>query len=390
MARAAPPRCRLGSGAESRFAGTSEATQHCGSVSTKCLCRICRSECCLAMRARRRRGSGAGRRVRPDPGIGGADSPAGAAPRACAAGHGRRRSGDPAAQRPATFARLEIAHQRGTREHPRRDLRIRSARPRRCADRRRSARRRRHGHRRPFGTEQRRHSCAIAHGRHRRRRLPRAQGDDRPRQAPGRRFAVAVVGGINWGVNSPANHDYDAELRGPVVHNLDRVFSRDLVTCGRAMAVADAVTDPVDRRSPQRCPVRRSVRSLSELIDGARRTLDLELFVLTDTGVVHALEAAALRGVVVRDPARPVAAVERARIRRAARRRHPGALVSEPRGVAPRQGDRRRRNLGALRQRQLVRRRVRAQPRTRHRASRGPAVAAAMLAQMDLDWTASS
>src|SRR5580700_8520855 len=54
---------------------------------------------------------------------------------------------------------------------------------------------------------------------------------------------VAVVGGINWGVNSPANHDYDAELSGPVVHNLDRVFSRDLVTCGRDVAVADAVSD---------------------------------------------------------------------------------------------------------------------------------------------------
>jgi len=66
---------------------------------------------------------------------------------------------------------------------------------------------------------------------------------------------VAVVGGINWGVNSPANHDYDAEVRGPAVGNLD-----------------------------------------------------LELFVLTDTGVVHALESAALRGVNVRillDPSQP-------------------------------------------------------------------------------------
>src|SRR5579862_9191781 len=54
---------------------------------------------------------------------------------------------------------------------------------------------------------------------------------------------VAVVGGINWGVNSPANHDYDAELRGPVVHNLDRVFSRDLVTCGRVVAVANSLSD---------------------------------------------------------------------------------------------------------------------------------------------------
>jgi phosphatidylserine/phosphatidylglycerophosphate/cardiolipin synthase-like enzyme len=118
---------------------------------------------------------------------------------------------------------------------------------------------------------------------------------------------VAVVGGINWGVNSPANHDYDAELRGPAVHNLDRVFSRDLVTCGRDVAVADVVSDSsidVAATLPGA-----EIRPLAlGLIDGAQHTLDLELFVLTDTGVVHALEAASLRGVAVRvllDPSQP-------------------------------------------------------------------------------------
>jgi len=33
------------------------------------------------------------------------------------------------------------------------------------------------------------------------------------------------------------------------------------------------------------------------LIEGARRRLDLELFVLTDAGIVHALDSAAIRGV---------------------------------------------------------------------------------------------
>jgi cardiolipin synthase A/B len=37
-----------------------------------------------------------------------------------------------------------------------------------------------------------------------------------------------------------------------------------------------------------------------ELVDGARTSLDLELFVLTDAGVVHALEHARARGVRVR------------------------------------------------------------------------------------------
>jgi cardiolipin synthase A/B len=119
--------------------------------------------------------------------------------------------------------------------------------------------------------------------------------------------AVAVVGGINWGVKSPANHDYDAEARGPVVHNLDRVFARDLVTCGRDIAVPDPVADgaiDVAATLPGA-----EIRPLAlGLIDGAQHALDLELFVLTDTGVVHALEAAALRGVAVRvllDPSQP-------------------------------------------------------------------------------------
>ena len=118
---------------------------------------------------------------------------------------------------------------------------------------------------------------------------------------------VAVVGGINWGVNSPANHDYDAEVRGPVVRNLDRVFERDLVTCGRAAWVPDRVSDAaidVAATLPGA-----EIRPLAlGLIDAAQHTLDLELFVLTDTGVVHALEAAALRGVAVRvllDPSQP-------------------------------------------------------------------------------------
>jgi len=110
---------------------------------------------------------------------------------------------------------------------------------------------------------------------------------------------VAVVGGINWGVSSPANHDYDALVRGPVVHNLDRVFQRDVVTCGRVATVPDPVVDPailVAATLPGT-----EIRPLAlGVIDSARTSLDLELFVLTDTGIVHALEAAQRRGVAVR------------------------------------------------------------------------------------------
>ncbi len=118
---------------------------------------------------------------------------------------------------------------------------------------------------------------------------------------------VAVVGGINWGANSPANHDYDAEIRGPAVANLERVFVRDLVTCGRRSSIPNPVADAsimVAATLPGA-----EIRPLAlAIIDRAVHRLDLELFVLTDTGIVHALEAAAARGVQVQvllDPSQP-------------------------------------------------------------------------------------
>lgn len=116
--------------------------------------------------------------------------------------------------------------------------------------------------------------------------------------------SVAVVGGINWGAHSPANHDYDVMVRGPAVHNLERVFRRDLVTCGRQAGIPDPIADPaviVAATLPGA-----EVRPLALLlINNASRSLDLELFVLTDTAVTHALERARQRGVrihVLLDP----------------------------------------------------------------------------------------
>ncbi|MFN2581444.1 MAG: phosphatidylserine/phosphatidylglycerophosphate/cardiolipin synthase family protein [Candidatus Dormibacteria bacterium] len=111
--------------------------------------------------------------------------------------------------------------------------------------------------------------------------------------------SVAVIGGINWGSASPANHDYDAEIRGPAVNNLEEVFARDLVTCGRSVPVPPARADPAITVATTLPAL--DIRPLAlGLINGARTTLDLELFVITDTGVVRALEAAAARGVRVR------------------------------------------------------------------------------------------
>jgi phosphatidylserine/phosphatidylglycerophosphate/cardiolipin synthase-like enzyme len=110
---------------------------------------------------------------------------------------------------------------------------------------------------------------------------------------------AAVVGGINWGSSSDRNHDFDALVRGPVAVNLERVFLRDLATTGRAATVPPEAADPavvVATTLPDT-----GIHPLAlELVDGARATLDLELFVLTDTAVVHALERAHARGVRVR------------------------------------------------------------------------------------------
>jgi cardiolipin synthase A/B len=110
---------------------------------------------------------------------------------------------------------------------------------------------------------------------------------------------VAVVGGINWGATSDRNHDVDAEVTGPAAGNLERIFDTDLVACGRTVPVPPPADD--DRVLVAATLPGIDVRPLvMQLVSSARTSLDLELFVLTDTGVVHAVEAAASRGVAVR------------------------------------------------------------------------------------------
>jgi phosphatidylserine/phosphatidylglycerophosphate/cardiolipin synthase-like enzyme len=111
--------------------------------------------------------------------------------------------------------------------------------------------------------------------------------------------SVAVVGGINWGTTSDRNHDVDARISGPAAVNLERVFKEDLLACGRTATVPPSMADDhvlVAATLPQA-----DIRPLvTQLIDSATSTLDLELFVLTDAGVVHAIESAHARGVAVR------------------------------------------------------------------------------------------
>jgi phosphatidylserine/phosphatidylglycerophosphate/cardiolipin synthase-like enzyme len=110
---------------------------------------------------------------------------------------------------------------------------------------------------------------------------------------------AAVVGGINWGSTSDRNHDVDAVLTGPAAHNLERIFQADLLACGRAATPSPALDD--DHVLVAATLPGTDIRPLvMQLVDNAHSSLDLELYVITDTGVVHAIEAAAARGVRVR------------------------------------------------------------------------------------------
>jgi cardiolipin synthase len=201
--------------------------------------------------------------------------------------------------------------------------------------------------------------------------------------------SVAIVGGINWGTRSAANHDYDALLRGPVVTNLERVFIRDLVTCGRSVSVPATVADPailVAATLPGT-----EIRPLAlDLIKTARVSLSIELFVLTDTGVVRALEVAHARGVEIRlllDPSQrpsdaPFAALRAAGVdARLYRSRgellHAKAIVAD--GHAILFGSANWSGGGFARNHEVDIEIV-----------NSPAVASAMLAQMALNWAASA
>ncbi|MEO8897487.1 MAG: phosphatidylserine/phosphatidylglycerophosphate/cardiolipin synthase family protein [Candidatus Dormibacter sp.] len=110
---------------------------------------------------------------------------------------------------------------------------------------------------------------------------------------------VAVVGGINWGAGSAANHDFDVEVRGPAVANLERVFMRDLVSCGRGEVVPPPVPDPSILVAAT-LPGAEILPMVLGVVGRAARTLDVAMYTLTDAAVVAAMEAAQARGVVVR------------------------------------------------------------------------------------------
>jgi phosphatidylserine/phosphatidylglycerophosphate/cardiolipin synthase-like enzyme len=117
----------------------------------------------------------------------------------------------------------------------------------------------------------------------------------------------AIVGGINWGTHSPLNHDFDVLAVGPVVDNLERVFRQDLALAGQPASLSPPVAD----RQIQVLVTHpgEGIRAAAlAAIGDAQKSIEIEMFVLSDPLVLDALASAARRGVRVRailDPTQP-------------------------------------------------------------------------------------
>lgn len=119
--------------------------------------------------------------------------------------------------------------------------------------------------------------------------------------------ARAVVGGINWGRHSIENRDYDVLITGPAVNNLVRTFDQDLELAGKPTPVGSPQADRLVQVLVTR-PGEGIRAAAVDAIDTAQRTIDIEMFVLSDRIVINALLAAVRRGVKVRvllEPTQP-------------------------------------------------------------------------------------
>jgi phosphatidylserine/phosphatidylglycerophosphate/cardiolipin synthase-like enzyme len=114
---------------------------------------------------------------------------------------------------------------------------------------------------------------------------------------------AALVGGMNWGSHSWANHDYVLETaRADVLLRLRQIFEQDWALSGGHPQPLAPSAGSVAQTAPGE-----EVRGLLlTAIGQARRTVSAEVFVLTDPDVLMALAAAHRNGVRVRlilDPA---------------------------------------------------------------------------------------
>lgn len=117
---------------------------------------------------------------------------------------------------------------------------------------------------------------------------------------------AALAGGMNWGVNSASNHDYAFETESPgLLQRLRDIFEQDWSLAGGRPAPLAPAAGPVAQTAPGE-----EVRAqLTAALVRARRSVEAEVFVLTDPDVIAGLAAARRRGVRVRvllDPGQDV------------------------------------------------------------------------------------
>ena len=111
---------------------------------------------------------------------------------------------------------------------------------------------------------------------------------------------VAYFGGVNWGAVSYRNRDYELRLSGPGVQHLEHVFTLDLQRSGKVVSpVADASAIGNEPRLVTSFPDDEIGQAVVAALRGARRSIELEMFVMTDVDTIRALQDAARRGLHV-------------------------------------------------------------------------------------------
>lgn len=121
-----------------------------------------------------------------------------------------------------------------------------------------------------------------------------------------------LVGGMNWGAHSAANHDYAVEDGDPAdVERLTAVFEQDWSLAGGLPAPLGEADGPIAQTAPG-SEIR---RRLTRAIAATNHSISAEVFAFTDPDLLSGLVAAQRRGVRVRVLLDPGEDVNRASFR---------------------------------------------------------------------------
>lgn len=117
----------------------------------------------------------------------------------------------------------------------------------------------------------------------------------------------AIIGGMNWGGHSPANHDVDVKIQGPIVDKMEYLFNKDYTLSGGkdAIPVEKTPAHPegkslVSLATSSHDPGERQIKAaLHRAIRDAKKSIQVEVFFLTDWSLIGALKEAKGRGLDV-------------------------------------------------------------------------------------------